>query len=67
MILSDESQMPFGPHQGTKMKDIPLPHLHFIWNHTVVWNEEQEAVMDWIEKNLVGFKMQTPNHKWKKR
>ena len=47
-MVSDDTQMPFGKHKGTKMKDVPSDYLD--WLHGQFWVSDWPTVLAYIEK-----------------
>lgn len=48
MNLTDTSLMPFGPHEGTPMKDVPMDYVKFFVEEVKPWNQEQIEVMKYF-------------------
>mgnify|MGYP000924753839 CR=1 FL=1 len=48
--LTDESLMPYGPHQGKPMKDVPAKYLIWCWEKYGEWSFPEVKV--YIEENL---------------
>lgn len=50
---TDNSQMPFGIHQGKKLIDVPASYLKYIWENTYKCiADEQRPLSVYIEENL---------------
>jgi hypothetical protein len=61
MILTDESPMPFGKHEGTPMANVPANYLMWMfnsWGTMKPWGAEANAVRNYIIENLDALKLE---------
>lgn len=47
-MLTDDSIMPFGKHQGTAMANVPADYLIYLYDRDICYGE----VKDYIKENL---------------
>lgn len=48
-MLTDESIMPCGKHEGKKLANVPDEHLLFLYRETDIKNQD---LIEYIEENL---------------
>lgn len=49
--ITNDSPMPFGPHKGTVMKDVPAEHLVWLLNQT--WIGSYKALHAYLKERKV--------------
>jgi uncharacterized protein (DUF3820 family) len=54
--LGDADLMPVGKHAGTRMADVPVDYLHYLWRHGKK-DLPGCPVADYIRRNLPAFKI----------
>ena len=60
-MLTDNDEMPWGKHAGTKMQDVPASYLIYLFENRLCHGE----VLAYIEENMEVLRMQVKqlNHK----
>lgn len=54
IILTDESQMPYGKYQGIKMEKVPAPYLIWLYEN----KKCTPLVSQYIESNMETLKLE---------
>jgi uncharacterized protein (DUF3820 family) len=61
--LQEHSLMPFGKHKGTKMEEVPVEYLHWLYCNTEK-KPFNTGVFTYIKKNLKALKFENLDLIW---
>ena len=67
MMLTDQSEMPFGVHRCKAMEKVPASYLLWLWEDEKLWESpeshtvNQAAVYDYIVRNFNALETDCPD------